>query len=104
VNAFFEVLEPYGRYWPYAVALVAGVLLAIADRMAFGRYIFALLLVLTAIGGAIGMNFSPFTFQGGDHYFQSMIVMLFALAGLGGYALATITMWTRARICGSRAS
>ena len=82
VNGVFELIEPYGRYWPYGVALLAGAVLAIVDRKVFGRYVLAWLLMLIAIAGAIGMNVSPFTFQGDDHYFQSLIAMLFALAGL----------------------
>jgi len=104
VNAFFDLLEPYGRYWPYGVALIAGAFLAVVDRRTFGRYILAWALVLVAIAGAIGMNVSPFTFQGGDHYFQSLIAMLFALAGLAGYALAILATWTCGRVCGGKTS
>ncbi len=63
MNAVFELLEPYGRYWPYGVALLAGALLAIVDRRVFGRYVFAALLILVVLGGAIVMNGSPFTFR-----------------------------------------
>ena len=104
MNALFELIAPYGRYWPYGVALAAGVLLAVIDRRVFGRYVFAALLILVAIGGAVVMNGSPFTFSGEDHYFQGLIAQLFALAGLAGYALATITMRTCARVSGSKAS
>jgi hypothetical protein len=104
VSAFFDLIEPYGRYWPYGVALLVGALLAVVDRKAFGRYVLAWLLVLVAIGGAIGMNVSPFTFQGDDHYFQSLIAMLFALAGLAGYALATFATWACGRRCGGMVS
>jgi len=104
VSAFFDLIEPYGRYWPYGVATLAGALLAVVDRRVFGRYVLAWLLVLIAIGGAIGMNVSLFTFQGGDHYFQSLIAMLFALAGLAGYALATFATCACGRRCGGKAS
>jgi hypothetical protein len=102
VNGVFELIEPYGRYWPYGVALLAGALLAIVDRRVFGRYVFAALLILVVLGGAIVMNGSPFTFSGEDHYFQGLIAQLFALAGLAGYVLATIAMWTCAGKCGGK--
>jgi hypothetical protein len=102
MNALFELIAPYGRYWPYGVALAAGVLLAVIDRRVFGRYVFAALLILVAIGGAVVMNGSPFTFSGDDHYFQGLIAQLFALAGLAGYALSIVATWTCGRICGGK--
>ncbi|MFN0217423.1 MAG: hypothetical protein ACKVP4_01270 [Hyphomicrobium sp.] len=100
MKALFDMLELFGRYWPYAVALVVGIGLAVVDRRVFGRYVFAILLILIAVGGQIAMYVSPFTFSGNDHYFQGLIATLFALAGLAGYALALGTM----RMFGGRAA
>lgn len=91
MSGFFDLLQGYGRFWPYAVAGLIGVGLRAVDRSAFKRPVFAGVLVAVAIGGLIGMNASPFTFGGGDHYFQSLIAMAFALAALLGYGLAAAT-------------
>jgi hypothetical protein len=97
MSAFFELLRTYGGFWPYAAASLAGVFFAGIDRNVIGRPVLAALLVIAGIGGAVGLNVSHFTFSGDDYYFQSFIIMLFALAGLAGYALAYLAMWTRAR-------
>lgn len=88
MTAFLDLAGEYFRFWPYAVAGAAGIILALLDRKFFGRYIFAALLVVLAVGGQLAMYFSPFTFQGGDYYMRGLIVSLMALAGLAGYALA----------------
>ena len=92
MNTFIDLIEPYFRFWPYAAAGGIGMVLAVVDRKAFGRYVFAALLVLIAIGGQLTTVFSPFTFSGNDYYMQGLIASLFALAGLAGYAIAALAM------------
>ena len=104
MSYFFHLFETYGRYWPYGVALLAGVLFAVIDRRLIGRYVLAVLLVIAAAGGQLTMYFSPFTFGGGDHYMQGLIASLFALAGLAGYALAVVATWACGRMCGGNAA
>ena len=84
-------LSQYLHYWPYGVAVLAGAALSVIDRRMFGKYVLGALLVLIVAGGQLGMYLSPFTFQGGDYYMESLIASLFALAGLAGYAVTVVT-------------
>jgi hypothetical protein len=95
-------LSDYIRFWPYGVAGVAGGVMALIDRRAIGHYVLAALLVVIAIGGQVGMYLSPFTFQGGDYYMESLIASLFALAGLAGYALVAVADCVYRRSCGRK--
>lgn len=81
-------ITEYIRFWPYGIALAVGIAFALIDRRVIGHYLLGVLLVLVALGGQLGMYLSPFTFGGGDYYMESLIVSLFALAGMAGYALA----------------
>ena len=55
MNAFFELLQPYFHFWPYAIAAVAGAVFAVIDRRLIGRYVLAALLVVIAAGGQLTM-------------------------------------------------
>jgi hypothetical protein len=90
-------LEYYLRLWPYAFALFAGAAFAVIDRRLVGHYVFGVLLVLTTIGGLLGINFSPFTWQGGTAWFVSIMALLLGFSALAGYALAVVFMWARGR-------
>ncbi len=85
------------RYWPYAVALLTGMGFAVVDRRVLGHYVLGALLLLIGAGGAIGMNISPFTFGGGDHYMESLIALVAAGVALGGYVCAAAwhSVWKR---------
>lgn len=91
-------LGEYVRFWPYGVAVLAGVVFAVVDRR-IGRFVFGALLVLVVAGGGLGTYLSPFTFHGGDYYMESLIAMLFALAALAGYALTQLAGFLCARAC-----
>ena len=91
MSAFFELFQEYFRFWPYLAAGLVGV--AIIDRKIIGRYLIGALLIIIAVGGAVGMNLSPFTFSGDGYYMQSLLVILFTLAALTGYAVAVL--WQR---------
>ena len=90
------------RYWPYAVCLVIGAGFAVIDRRVFGRHVLAIALVLIAVGGAITLNVSPFTFAGGDYYFIGLIAMVAAGVALGGYISAAVWHVMRARTGGDK--
>ena len=93
MTAFFDLVSEYFRFWPYALAGVAGIVFALIDRRVFGRSILAALLIVLAVGGQLAMYFSPFTFQGGDYYIRGLIVSLMGLAGLAGYALTVLASY-----------
>jgi hypothetical protein len=98
VNAAIQFFEPYIRFWPYAVAGVAGAALAVVDRRLIGRYVFAAVLTIVTIAGAIGTRASQFTWQGGEAsypFYFSILALLFGLSALAGYAGAAVAMWVK---------
>lgn len=88
----FDVLASYFQFWPYAIAALAGAPLAVIDHRMFRRPVLAVLLVAMIVCGGITMQVSPFTFHGGDHYFQGLLTALFALAALVGYLISALVL------------
>ena len=84
------LIEDIGRYWPYGIAAVAGIALALTDKWVLGRHVFAVLLVLAVIAAQALMYFSPLSLGGDGYYVQALIGQLFVLAALWGYVIAWI--------------
>lgn len=88
------------RYIIWAGIVALGILLAILDRRWIRRPLFALLLVAGIVGGIITTKVSPFTFAGGDHYMEGVIVSAGSALALVGYVFAAIWQYARRRLSG----
>src|SRR6476659_8136832 len=63
-----------GRYIIWAGIIAVGIGLAVLDRRWIGWPLFAALLLAGIVGGIITTKVSPFTFAGGDHSMERVIV------------------------------
>jgi hypothetical protein len=84
------------RYLVWGGGIAIGALLAVPDRRRIRRPLFAVLLVAGVIGGLIITRVSPFTFGGGDHYMEGVILSAGSALALAGYALAVVWRFVRA--------
>ena len=77
----------------YILAAVAGLAAAGVERR-FTRWpVVGALLVAAIIGGLLTIKASPFTFAGGDWYFEGMIAAILAAVALAGYVVGHAGMW-----------
>jgi hypothetical protein len=83
------------RYIVWGGIIAIGVLLAVVDWRWIGRPLFAVLLVAGVIRGLIITKVSPFTFAGGDHYMEGLILAAGSALALAGYALAVVWLLVR---------
>jgi hypothetical protein len=83
------------RYVVWGGVMAVGALLAVLDWRWIGRPLFAVLLVAGVIGGLIITKVSPFTFAGGDHYMEGLILSAGSALALAGYALAVVWLLVR---------
>ncbi len=83
------------RYLIWGGVMAAGALLAVLDWRWIGLPLFAVLLVAGVIGGLIITEVSPFTFAGGDHYMEGLILAAGSALALAGYALAVVWLLVR---------
>ena len=84
------------RYLVWGGVIAIGALLSVLDRRWIRRPLFAVLLVAGVIGGLIITRVSPFTFGGGDHYMEGVILSAGSALALAGYALAVVWRFVRA--------
>jgi len=89
-----------GRYIIWAGIVAVGIGLAVLDRRWIKWPVFAVLLLAGVGGGIITTNVSPFTFAGGDHYMQGVIVAAGSALAMIGYVFATIWQFARRRLGG----
>ncbi len=76
--------------WIYLLAAVAGCGAAVIERR-FTRWpLVGALLVLALVGGLATMRVSPFTFAGGDWYFEGLIAAVMAGVALAGYVVGLV--------------
>ena len=83
------------RYFVWAGVTAIGILLAVLDRRWIGRPLFGVLLVAGVIGGLIVTRVSPFTFSGGDHFMQGVLLTAGSALALIGYVLAFAWQFAR---------
>jgi hypothetical protein len=88
------------RYVVWAGAVAAGAVLAFIDWRWMTRPVFATVLVAGVVGGVIVTNVSPFTFAGGDHYMEGVIIAAGSALALVGYVLAAAGRFVCRRIRG----
>ena len=88
------------RHLVWAGIIAIGTLLAALDRRWIGRPLFGVLLATGVVGGLIITRVSPFSFGGGSHYMEGVIISAgLALAALG-YVLAVFWQFARRRLGG----
>jgi hypothetical protein len=93
-------MQPYlTRYLVWAGTVAAGALLAVLDRW-IRRPLFGALLVAGVGGGLIITTVSPFSFGGGDHYMQGVIISAGSALALVGYVLEIVWHFARRRFGG----
>jgi hypothetical protein len=73
------------RYASWAAVIAFGAVLAILDRRCIGRPLFGALLVAGIACGLIITRVSPFSFGGGDHYMEGVILSAGSAFALAGY-------------------
>jgi hypothetical protein len=78
-----------------AGVVAIGIVLAVIDWRRIGWPLFGGLLVLGIAGGFVTTQVSPFTFAGGDYYFQGLIISVGSALALAGYIPATIWHFAR---------
>jgi len=88
------------RYFVWAGIVAVGTLLAVVDRRWIRRRVFGVLLVAGVVVGFIVEKVSPFSFGGGGHYMEGVIVSAGSALALIGYVLAVVWQFVRRRIGG----
>ena len=89
------------RYVVWAGIVAIGVLLAVVDRRWIRWPLCGMLLVAGVAGGLVITQVSPFTFSGGDHFMEGVILSAGSALMLAGYSLATVGQLAR-RYLGGR--
>jgi hypothetical protein len=88
------------RYFVWAGVVVVGALFAIVDRRWIGRPVFGVVLAAGVVVGFIVTEVSPFSFGGGSHFMEGVIVAAGSALALGGYVAAAVWQFVRRRIGG----
>jgi len=88
------------RYIIWAGIVAVGVGLAILDRRWIRWPLFGALLLVGVVGGLIITKVSPFTFAGGDHYMEGVIVSAASALAMIGYVFAAVWQFARRRLGG----
>lgn len=89
----------FTRYTIWALVVLAGVPLAIADWRMIKRPIFGVLLILGISAGAAVTFFSPFNFADGGYYIEGIVVSAGSALVFIGYVPASLAifLWRRLR-------
>jgi hypothetical protein len=82
-------------YLDGASVVAIGIVLAVIDWRWIGWPLFGGLLVLGIAGGYVTTEVSPFTFAGGDHYFEGLLISIGSALALAGYLPATVWHFAR---------
>ncbi len=83
------------RYLVWAGVVAVGAILGVVDLRRTGRPLFGVLLAAGVIGGLVITKISPFTFAGGDHYMEGVLLSAGSALALAGYAAAIILQFVR---------
>jgi hypothetical protein len=90
------------RYLAWAGIVAIGALLAVIDRRWPRWRPFGMLLIAAAVGGLVITRASPFTFGGGDHFMEGVILSAASALALAGYSLAIVWQLARRHLGGRR--
>ena len=85
------------RYLVLGGVVAIGAVLGIIDLRWTKRPLFGLLLAAGSIGGLIITKISPFTFAGGDHYMEGVLIFAGSALALAGYTAAIVVHFVRQR-------
>jgi hypothetical protein len=88
------------RYVLWAAIVAIGALLSAGDRRWIGWPLLGMLLVAGVVGGLVVTRASPFTFSGGDHFMEGVILAAGSALALAGYLLATVYQFARRHLGG----
>ena len=88
------------RYLVWAGIVGVGILLAVIDRRWIRRPVLGMLLVAGVGGGFIVEKVSPFSFGGGDHYMEGVILSAGSALALIGYVFAVFWQFVHRRFGG----
>ncbi len=83
------------RYLVWTAVIAIGAVLALLDRRWIGRPLCAVLLLAGFGGGLVMTRVSPFSFGGGDHYMEGVILSAGSALALAGYGLASAWQFVR---------
>lgn len=90
MTPLLALAESPHRYGVWMAAVASGAVLAMVERRVSDRYRAWLLLISLALAGYVTTHLSPFTFHGGDHFMEGVLLMGGALLILSGYTAAAI--------------
>jgi hypothetical protein len=93
-----EMSPDLARYLLWAGIIAIGTLLAVLDRRWIGWPLFGVLMLAGVAGGLIITTVSPFSFGGGDHYMEGVIVSAGSALALVGYVFAIIWQFACRRL------
>ena len=92
------------HYLTWATVVVFGALLAVVDWRQIRRPVFGVLLGIGVAAGFIIEQVSPFSFGGGSHYMEGVLVSAGSALALIGYVFAAVWQFVCRRIGGHRPS
>ena len=92
------------RYFMWAGVVVFGALLAVVDRRQIRHPVFGGLIVIGIAAGFIVEQVSPFSFGGGSHYMEGVLVSAGLALALIGYVFAVVWQFVWRSIGGRRPS
>jgi hypothetical protein len=78
------------RYVTWAGVVAVGALLAVVDWRQIRRPVFGVLLVAGVVAGLIIEQVSPFSFGGGSHYMEGVLLSAGSALALTGYVFAAV--------------
>ena len=86
------------RYLVWMGVIALGAVLAVIDRRWIRRPVLGFLLVAGVAGGFIITKVSPFSFGGGDHYMEGVLLSAGAALALIGYIFAAVWQFLCGRL------
>jgi hypothetical protein len=89
------------RYLAWAAMVIVGIVLAVIDRRWIGRPLFGVLVLTGVAAGFVITRASPFTFGGGDHFMEGVLISGGSALALAGYVLASVWRLARQHLGGS---
>jgi len=90
------------RYVVWAGVVAIGAVLALLDRRWIGRPVLGALLLAGIGAGLVITAVSPFSFGGGDHYMEGVIVSAGSALALAGYGVTVVCQFAHRHLVGRR--
>ena len=86
------------RYLAWAGVVILGMVLALVDTRAIGRWICGGLLAMGIVAGLLVTVASPFSFGSSSHYMEGVIISGGSALALAGYVTGRALLFLRGRL------